>query len=215
MKKMMAILCVLLLTCLAAAASAEAPVSNLYKPNTSETFKALVGGKSFEAGITGMESTGEDEDAKFTVTITVYERDRFDAAVIENLAERDILCFGDGTAFMVMEVIRDEFGVIVKDGFGNGYSFFKAEDGDAYIASTDTDNPFYTEIFTVKVPLEKDISFLDWSDPENLDAPKKLGFDELLDHLLEGTNFAPYNTKVTFDENGKLVELLYNYSPFN
>lgn len=215
MKKMMAILCVLLLTCFAAAASAEAPVSNLYKPNTSETFKALVGGKSFEAGITGMESTGEDEDAKFTITITVYERDRFDAAVIENLAEHDILCFGDGTAFMVMEVIRDEFGVIVKDGFGNGYSFFKAEDGDAYIASTDTDNPFYTEIFTVKVPLEKDISFLDWSDPENLDAPKKLGFDELLDHLLEGTNFAPYNTKVTFDENGKLVELLYNYSPFN
>ena len=215
MKKMMAILCVLLLTCLAAAASAEAPVSNLYKPNTSETFKALVGGKSFEAGITGMESTGEDEDAKFTITITVYERDRFDAAVIENLAERDILCFGDGTAFMVMEVIRDEFGVTVKDGFGNGYSFFKAEDGDAYIASTDTDNPFYTEVFTVKVALEKDISFLDWSDPENLDAPKKLGFDELLDHLLEGTNFAPYNTKVTFDENGKLVELLYNYSPFN
>ena len=53
MKKMMAVLCTLLLISLAAAAAAEAPVSNLYKPNTSETFKALVGGKSFEAGITG------------------------------------------------------------------------------------------------------------------------------------------------------------------
>ena len=41
MKKMMAILCVLLLNCFAIAASAEAPVSNLYKPNTPETFKAL------------------------------------------------------------------------------------------------------------------------------------------------------------------------------
>lgn len=215
MKKMMAILCALLLACFAAAACAEVPVSNLYRPNTSETFKALVGGKSFEAGITGWESVGEDEDAKFAISVTVYERDRFDPAVIENLSERDILCFGDGTAFMVMEVIRDEFGVTVKDGFDNGYSFFKAEDGDAYLAATDTENPFYTEIFTVKVPLEKDVSFLDWSDPENLDEPVKLGFDELLNHLLEGTNFAPYNTRVTFDENGKLVEFLYTYSPWN
>ena len=214
MKKMMAILCALLLTCFAVAASAEVPVSNLYKPNTSETFKALVGGKSFEAAITKIESTGEDEDAKFTISITVYERDRFDAAVIENLATHDILCFGDGTTIMVMEVIRDEFGVIVKDGNNEGYSFFKAEDG-TYIASTDTDYPFYTEVFTVTVPLEKNISFLDWSDPENLDEPVKLGFGELLDHLLEGTSFAPYNTRVTFDGNGKLVEFLYTYSPWN
>ena len=215
MKKLTAILCALLLICLTAAAYAEAPVSNLYRPNTSETLKALLGGKSFDAGITGWESAGEDEDAKFTLTITVFERDRFDPAVMENLAEHDIICFGDGTAIMVMEVTRDEYGVIVTDGYGNGYSFFKAEDGDAYIAATDTENPFYTEIFTVKAPLEKDISFLDWSDPENLEAPVKLGFDELIPLIQDETNFAPYNTRVTFDENGKLVELLYNYSPWN
>ena len=215
MKKMMIILCALLMICFAVTASAEVLVSNLYKPNTSETFKALVGGKSFEASITGWESVGEDEDARFTVEITVCERDLFDTKVIDSLAKHDILRFGDGTAIMIMEVIRDEFGVTAKDGFNNGYYFFKEEDKDAYIATTDTDNPFYTEVFTVKVPLEKDISFLDWSDPENLDEPVKLGFDELLELLLEGTNFAPYNTKVTFDENGKLVEVLYTYSPWN
>ena len=214
MKKVMAILCSLLLICLAVAASAEAPVSNLYKPNTSETFKSLVGGKSFEAEITELESTGEDEDAKFAITMTVYERDRFDPAVIENLKVHDILCFGDGTTIMVMEVTRDEYGVTVKGGDDESYSFWKAEDG-TYIASTETDNPFYTEVFTVKVPLEKDIVFLDWSDPENLDEPVKLGFNELLGHLLGDTDFAPYNTKVTFDENGKLVEFLYTYSPWN
>ena len=214
MKKLIATLCALLLICFAVAVSAEAPVSNLYKPNTSETLKALIGGKTYEAGITGWESVGEDEDAKFTLTITVSERDRFDPAVIENLAEHDILCFGDGTSIMVMEVNRDEYGVTVKDGFDNGYSFFKAEDG-AYIAATDTDNPIYTEIFSVKVPLEKDISFLDWSDPENAEGPVKLGYEELIDSLQEGTDFAPYNTRVTFDENGKLVEFLYNYSPWN
>ncbi len=215
MKKQLSILCALLLACFAAAASAEAPVSNLYTPNPSETLKALVGGKSFEAEITGLESVGEDEDARFAISVTVCERDRFDPAIIDNLAERDIIRFGDGTSMMVMDVTRDEFGVTVKDGFDNSIYFYKAEDGDAYIASTDTENPFYTEVFTVKVPLGKDISFLDWSDPENLDEPVKLGFDELLDHLLEGTSFAPYNTRVTFDENGKLVEFLYSYSPWN
>ena len=214
MKKMMAVLCALLLVCFAVAASAEAPVSNLYRPITSETFKALLGGKTFEAGISGMESTGEDEDAKYTVTVTFYERDRFEPAVIENLAVHDILCFGDGTATMVMEVIPDEYGAVVRGGNDDIYSFYRMEDG-TYVVSTDTDNPFYTEIFTVKVPLEKDISFLDWSDPENADGPVKLGYDELLGHLLDGTNFAPYNTRVTFDENGKLTELLYSYSPWN
>ena len=215
MKKLTSVLCALLLICLAVAASAEAPVSNLYKPNTSETFKALVGGKSFEAKIAGYESIGQDEDARFTLSIAICERDRFDPAVIENLAEHDILRFGDGTAIVVMEVERDEFGVTVKDGTGSSYSFFKTEDGQAYIATTETDNPFYTEIFMINVPLEKDISFLDWRDPENINEPVKLGFDELLDHLLNGTDFAPYNTKVTFDENGKLVEVLYTYSPWN
>jgi len=215
MKKITAILCTLLMICLAVAASAEAPVSNLYRPDTSETYRALVGGKSFEARITGWGSTGEDEDTKFEITVTVCERDRFDPAVIENLTEHDIIRFGDGTTVMVTEVERDEFGVTVKGSDYDACSFFKAEDGTAYIAATDTDNPFYTHIFTVTVPLEKDIIFLDWSDPENLDAPVKRGYADLITLIQEGTNFSPYNTRITFDENGKLVEFLYTYSPWN
>ena len=212
MKKMISFLCALLLVCFAAAAFAEPYVSNLYKPIVPETLKALLGGKSFHARVNGMESTGQDEDTKFRISITVCERDRFDAAVIENLAVHDILQFGNGDAAMVMEVIPDEFGVTVKGG-EDVYSFYKEEDG-SYTVTTDTDFPFWTEIFTVTVPLEKDVRFLDWSDPANLEEPVQRGFDALLDLLLEDTNFSPYNTRVTFDENGKLVEFLYNYSPW-
>lgn len=211
MKKWIALLCALLMICAAATAAAD---SSIIKPSTSETFKALVGGKSFEARITGWGSYGEDEDTKYTITITVCERDRFDAAAIENLAAGDILLFGDGTAAVITEVTFDEYGAMVKGSDFDAYSFYKNEDG-TYIATTDYEYPFYTEIFSIEVPLEKDIAFLDWSDPENLDAPVKLGFDALIDHLLEDTNFSEYNTKVTFDENGKLVEFLYNYSPWN
>lgn len=215
MKKWTAILCTMLMICLAAAAFAEAPVSNLYKPMASETFKALVGGKSFEARISGWGSYGEDEDAKYELTITFCERTRFAPEAIDNLAEHDILNFGDGSSIMVMEVTRDETGVTVKDGYNTGYSFFKAEDGAAYIVTTDTDNPLYTDVFMVTVPLEKDIRFLDGSDPEKLGEPVQRTFDDLLALIQDGTNFFPYNTKVTFDEDGKLVEFLYSYSPWN
>ena len=211
MKKLTAILCALLLACLTVTALADTAV---VKPNTPETLKALVGGKTFFARITGLKSTGEDEDTKFKISITVCERDLFEAEAIENLKAGDILYFGNGTATMVDEVIPDEYGFIVKGKTDDDYSFNRTEEG-KYIVTTDTDYPFWTDVFTVTVPLEKDIRFLDWSDPENLEEPVKLGFEELLDHLLNQTDFDPYNTKVTFDENGKLVEFLYTYSPWN
>ena len=211
MKKLMAALCALILVCCAFTALAD---NKLVKPNTSETLKALIGGKSFDVSLSDLKVTGQDEDSKFTIAVTVCERDLFDAALIENLEVHDIVRLGDGTAFMVMDVTSDEFGVTVKTGDEDAYIFTRNADG-SYTVTTDTDFPCWTEVFTVTVPLEKDISFLDWSDPENLDEPVKLGFDELLDLLYRDTSFAPYNTRVTFDENGKLVELLYNYSPWN
>ncbi len=210
MKKMITVLCALLLACCAVTAFAD----GLVKAAMPETLRTLIAGKSFEARAVKLECTGEDEDSKFTLTLAVCDRDRFDAALIENLAAHDILCFGDGTAAMVMEATRDEFGVTAKCGNDETYCFYKTEDG-SYIVSTETDYPIYTEAFTIRVPLEKDIRFLDWSDPENLEEPVKLGFDQLLDLMLEETSFDPYNTKVTFDENGKLVEFLYTYSPWN
>lgn len=210
-----AVLCALLITCLAVSACAEdIPSSEMYKPAASETYRALVGGKTFECSVVRNECFGEDEDAFYTIRITASEETRFEAKDIENLKVHDIIAFAPGKSIMVMEVTADEFGFRVKDGNSDEYVFDKTEDG-YYVARTDTDNMFYTELFTITIPLEKNISFLDWSDPENLEAPVKKGYEELLDLLLEDTNFAPYNTRLTFDENGKLVEFLYTYSPWN
>ena len=213
MKKLIPILCALLIACLAASAFAEVPSSNLYIPAVSETYKTLVGGKTFEARIDGRTCYGEDEDGRYTLTITVCEETRYEPD-IENLQVNDIVAFAPGEAAMAMKVTSEESGFHIRDGNDTGYFFTKAEDG-SYTVRTDTENILYTEVFTVTVPLEKDISFLDWSDPENLEAPVKKGYDELIDLLTEDTNFAPYNTKVTFDENGKLTEFLYTYSPWN
>ena len=215
MKKLISVLCVLMIACLAGSACAEeTPSSTLYKPAVSETFRALVSGKTFQARVSRKECYGEDEDAFYTITITACEETRFEAKDIEALKERDILAFAPGSSIMVMEKTADESGFRIRDGNSVGYFFSRTGDG-YYVARTDTDNLFYTEVFTITIPLGKDISFLDWSDPENLEEPVKKGYAELLDLLLEDTNFAPFNTSVTFDENGKLTELLYTYSPWN
>lgn len=213
MKKLAAVLCALLAACLAASACAEIPSSTLYTPAVSETFKALVGGKTFEARVGDMKCVGEDEDARYTLTVTVCEETRY-AADIENLKVNDIVAFSPAYSTMAMEVTPDEFGFSIIDSYNDGYVFTRAEDG-SYTVRTDTDNIRYTDVFTVTVPLHKDISFLDWSDPENLDGPVQKGYGDLLALLLEDTNFSPYNTRLTFDENGKLVEFLYTYSPWN
>ena len=209
MKKRIAVLCALLLICFAAAASAVT-----VSPETPESFRTLVGGKTFYARTSGWGSAGEGEDARYTIRITVCEENQFNAAAVESLAAGDEIRFEDGTETTVTEVSADEFGITVTGSNDDAYSFYKLENG-SYSARTETEYAFWTDIFTVEVPLEKDISFLDWSDPENLEAPVKLGFDELLQHLQDDTNFAPYNTRVTFDENGKLAEFLYTYSPWN
>ncbi|MBO7663677.1 MAG: hypothetical protein J6U01_09930 [Clostridia bacterium] len=215
MKKITAILCLLLIACLAGFACAEeVPSSDVYRPVIPETVKTLLGGKTYEAGIEGKECFGEDEDAIYLITVTASEETHFEAKDIENLKEHDILVFAPGKSIMVMEKTTDEFGINIKDGESVGYTFTRTEDG-CYVARTDTENRFYTDLFTMKVPLSKDIRFLDWSNPENLEAPVEKGYDELLDLLLADTNFSPYNTRLTFDENGNLTEFLYTYSPWN
>lgn len=192
----------------------DIPSSNLYKPAVSETFKALVGGKSFEASIAGWAAIGEDEDARMTLDLIVSEPVHYAAADIENLKPNDILALSPENAVMITEVNADEFGFNIRDAFGEGYILTKEEDG-CYGIRTETENIYYNNIFTITVPLNKDISFLDWSDPENLEGPVQKGYEELTDLILEGTSFAPYNTRVTFDENGALTEILYTYSPWN
>ena len=193
----------------------EIPSSGLYTPAASETIKALLGGKTFTAQIAGWTTIGQDEDARMTVDIIISEPVHYAAADIENLKTNDILALSLENSMMIAEVKADEFGgFTVRDAFGETYILTKAEDG-CYRIMTETEWPLYNNLFTVTVPLTKDISFLDWSDPENMEAPVKKGYDELVDLILGDTSFAPYNTQVSFNENGMLTEILYTYSPFN
>ena len=134
-----AVLCALMIACLAGSACAEGvPSSTLYKSVMSETFRTLVGGKSFEARVSKSECYGEDEDAYYTIKITACEETRFDAKDIENLKEHDIIAFAPGSSITVMEKTADESGFRIKDENSMGYFFsmarFRYEQRRKYLA---------------------------------------------------------------------------------
>ncbi len=209
MKKMMTMLCALMLLLAAAGASAET-----VQPVPSDLLQPILSGKQFHAALNGWSSFGEGDEARYKIGVTVCEYDRFDAEMIAQLQKGDEIVFGNGNSTVVTALETDENGVTVKGDAFDTYYFTRQEDG-RYTVYTDGDYPIWTEIFTVEVPLERDIRFLDGSEPETQDAPAAKEFSDLVRHLEDGTSFAPYNTTVTFDENGKLVEFLYTYAPWN
>lgn len=207
MKKWLSVLCLVLVVCLAASASAISVV----RPATPDMLKDMVGGKSFDVEKTGLGFTGEDEDTKFVVTLALCENKYFDAATVEALEVGDILYIDFFNAIRIMEMEKDEMGdIVVKGAEGEGYLFTRI-DG-RYLLTTDYSYPIWARLFFMEVPIEKDIKFIDWTGEE----PVEKGYDELIELLTdEDTNIAPYNTTVTFDENGNMVEFKYVSSPYN
>jgi len=208
MKKLTVLLASMLLVFLAAGTLAQD-----VRPIPSEQFLNLVAGKTCPVRVSGYGTCGEEADiVSASLSLTVCERDRFDPKVIESLQAGDVIHFGNGETVSVKEVASDDTGLTVKSE-DEAYYFFKDEAG-TYIATNETDNPYWKDVFTVEVPLEKEVVFRDFSDPEAKEATV-LGFRELLQKLTDGVSFQPYNAQVTFDENGKLTVFEYTYSPWN
>ena len=207
MKKVLSVLCALMVICLAASAFAASVVM----PETPQLLKDTVGGKSFNVEMVGLGITGEDEDSKVTATLALCEDKYFDAATVEALQEGDIVRISFDEGFMIMELTKNEDGdILVKTGDGEGYLFSKI-DG-RYLLTTETNYPLWARLFMMDVPVEKDVKFVDWTGEE----PVEKGYDELIELLTsEGVNISPYNTTITFDENGKMAEFKYVSSPYN
>ena len=90
----------------------------------------------------------------------------------------------------------------------------KNDDG-AYYAVTDTESRFYKNVFAVDVPAAHEFRFLDWCDPE-ADAPTELSLKEMLTRYSnDEIHSTEDNTEVTFDENGRVTQIIYRYPPWN
>ena len=211
MKRIIAALCVALIACMALAASAETVV----RPQSDGIVKDLVAGKTFAARVNGYATFGEAPNARYELSLVLCERERFAASDIENLKPGDELICARG-AYTVKAVNVDEYGYYIidtTDYYDESLSCYKNEDG-TYTISNQNDYPFWRDAVSFDIRLDSDLVYSDWSDPE-ADEPTKRTVDELMKEVTDDRLFDANNTKVTFDENGKLTIFECTYSPFN
>ena len=207
MKKIILPLAALLL-CLAFCASAET-VTSL----PSADLASFLAGRTFTVRASGFAMMEGADHA--TLSFTVCEREIFDAASVEALAPGDEIEAADGQIFQVTSVRADEYGLILNenDPYERHLIFTREEDG-RYSLTDDTDYPFWRTTFSFDVPADADLVYLDWSDPE-AEAPVQRTLLDYIEDYQNDTLFDENNTQITFDGDGRLTQLLRNYSPWN
>lgn len=206
MKKLVSVIvlfCMLLTSLTAATAETVSPLMP-------EMLKQLVAGKTFIARLEGFASDEEMEHA--SLYLQVSEQETYKAEEVEALQAGDAIVVG-GEEFIIKEIKQDEFGY---EFIGEWYSIFlsKNEEG-FYNAVTDTENRFYTHLFSLEIPAPSSFRFLDWSDPE-AEEPSELTLKDLLiRYSNDEIHSTEDNTEITFDEEGNLTAIIYRYSPWN
>lgn len=208
MKKGFALFCIMLFTCISLTASAQT-----VQPQISPLILQMLAGKSFTARLNGCTFSDEDmSDAM--LEITIYERDEFAAEDIQKLQVGDEIIYGDLSKDPVNSVLTDEFGVTINmDTPYTAVYFYELENG-SYIAIDEYEHAHWHELFTFSVPADSSVIYRDWSDPE-ADTPTDRTFAELVEDIADDVLFYEENTTVTFDDAGKLIVVLRNYSPWN
>ena len=201
---------ILVLFCLAATALTASAYAQTVEPVMPETLKSLVAGKTLLAIMEGYSSDAEMEHA--TLFFQICEQEHYRREEVEALAAGDVILVG-GEAFAIREAERNEYGYVLT---GEWYTIFLYENDEGmYYAVTDTEHRFYKKAFAIEAPAQSDLRFRDWSDPE-ADAPLELTLKDLLTRYAnEDIHSMPDNTEITFDEEGRLVEFMYRYTPWN
>ena len=126
----------------------------------------------------------------------------------------DEIVYGNLSKTPVASVLTDEFGVTINvDTPYTAVYFYELENG-SYIAIDEDEHAHWHELFTLSVPADSGVIYRDWSDPE-ADVPTDRTFAELVEDIANDVLFYEENTTVTFDDAGKLIIVLRNYSPWN
>lgn len=208
MKKGIALLCALLLVCVSLTAFAQT-----VRPQTSPLILQLLAGNTFTVRLNGCTFSEEDmSDAM--LSITIYEHDEFAAEDIQKLQVDDEIIYGDLSKAPVLSVLADEFGITINAETSYTAVFFYELENGSCIAIDDDEHGHWHEVFTLSVPADSSVIYRDWSDPE-ADEPTDRPFAELVEDIANDVLFYEENTNVTFDDDGRLIIVQRNYSPWN
>ena len=203
-----ALLCALVFS-LAAAACAQT-----VEACPSELLKKLTAGQTFSARLSGY---GFSDDSEYVrLFFDLCEQIVFPAEKIQTLQAGDTLVI-DGTPYEVVSVDNEDGILTVNKDTPTGaeFVFYPREDGNYAVLTTD-EHTYWQSRITIECLVNRDGNFVykDWGDPE-AEEPVVYNLNELLALLEKDLVLSADNTKITFDEEGNLTEILRVYTPWN
>ena len=151
-----------------------------------------------------------NDEGVLTLTLTVYDYERFDMVDISALEVGDILVIEGNTA-PVNKLERDGNHVTINGGYdAGGYDLYTDEDG-VYYESIEEYGKIYYEVGQVTLPVDQDFLLTDNSDPQNQGVTLYPG--DLL-NLEDFTQIAfTANATTVHTAGGKIVEITREYRP--
>ena len=196
MRKKAAITTIIICSILEAGVSVSADVKSMPSP----TLVSAVAGKTFEGKISGYGWGQEDDPASLSIDFTVVEPIIYEAAEIESLTAGDMIIAGY-ESYTVSSVEQDGKSIIVTpaEEWFTPITFTACDDG-TYSAENE-EGVLKSDSFSFAGRLRPDLVYVNGKG-EQLTAA------ELLKDI-SGEVFDTYSTfvKITFDENGYIVEL--------
>lgn len=203
MKKLVALLCAVLLLSVSCAAMAQT-VCTL----PAEMLRPILAGKTLTATVNGFST---NSNGLATLYISVYEKAHFAAEDVKALQVGDTL-FDTGMELIIKAIEADETGYTLTGEWDEVKYLYPDENGDYYMVD-DTEHTLWRNAFQVECYVADGFEFVDASKEEA--EPVVLTAEDLIAAYDSPKPFLPDNMQITFDGNCRVARVTYLYSPWN
>lgn len=203
MKKIVALLCAVLLLCVSCAAMAQTVYTQ-----PAEMLRPLLAGKTLTATVSGYTT---NSNGLATLYISLFEKAHFSAEDVKALQPGDTL-FSSSKEVNIKSIEPDENGYKLTDEWGE-VQYLHPDDNGGYYMVSETEETLWLNVFQLECYVAEGFEYVDASN-EEADPVIHTAQDLIADYDSSKV-FSPDNMEITFDENCRVARVTYLYSPWN
>lgn len=203
MKKIVALLCAVLLLSVSCAAMAQTVYAQ-----PAELLRPLLAGKTLTATVSGYTT---NSNGLATLYISLFEKAHFSAEDVKALQPGDTL-LSSGKEVNIKSIEADENSYKLTDEWGN-VQYLNPDDSGGYYMVSETEETLWLNVIQLECYIADDFEYVDASDEEA--GPVVRANEELIADYNGPKVFSPDNMQITFDDNCRVVRVTYLYSPWN
>ena len=203
MKKIVALLCAVLLLSVSCAAMAQTVYAQ-----PAELLRPLLAGKTLTATVSGYTT---NSNGLASLYISVFEKAHFSAEDVKALQPGDTL-LSLGKEVNIKSIEADENSYKLTDEWGN-VQYLNPDDNGGYYMVSETEETLWLNVIQLECYIADDFEYVDASD-EEADPVIHTAQDLIADYDCPKA-FSPDNMQITFDDNCRVVRVTYLYSPWN